>query len=55
MLPLAVSLGDPSGIGPEIVARTWERRDAERLPLLFAGGDPRSIGGVWPGPVARMS
>ena len=27
-MPLAVALGDPAGIGPEIVAKSWERRDA---------------------------
>lgn len=28
MAPLAVSLGDPAGIGPEIITEAWARRDA---------------------------
>lgn len=34
--PLALSLGDPAGIGPEIIAEAWARREAERLPPFFA-------------------
>ncbi|MGH6781487.1 MAG: 4-hydroxythreonine-4-phosphate dehydrogenase PdxA, partial [Sphingomonadaceae bacterium] len=26
LAPLAVALGDPAGIGPEIVAKAWEVR-----------------------------
>ena len=36
--PLAVSLGDPAGVGPELLAEAWARRDAERLPAFFATG-----------------
>lgn len=37
--PLAVSLGDPAGIGPELIAEAWSRRGAERLPpFLVTGG-----------------
>ena len=37
--PLAVSLGDPAGVGPELIAEAWARREAERLlPFLVAGG-----------------
>lgn len=36
---LAVSLGDPAGVGPELIAEAWQRREAERLPpFLVAGG-----------------
>jgi 4-hydroxythreonine-4-phosphate dehydrogenase len=36
---LAVSLGDPAGVGPELLAEAWARREAERLPaFLVAGG-----------------
>jgi 4-hydroxythreonine-4-phosphate dehydrogenase len=51
--PLAVALGDPAGIGPEIVAKAWEAR--ARLPAFFAVGDSRSITRVWDGPVERIS
>lgn len=38
MLPLAVSLGDPAGIGPELIAEVWARRVEERLPPFFVLG-----------------
>jgi 4-hydroxythreonine-4-phosphate dehydrogenase len=53
--PLAVSLGDPAGIGPEIVAKSWSLRHAHALPAFFAVGDVRSIAAVWDGPVVRVS
>ena len=49
--PLAVSLGDPAGIGPEVVAKCWDGRAAFDLPPFVAIGDPRSIAHVWDGPV----
>ncbi len=36
--PLAVSLGDPAGVGPELIAAAWQARDAEGLPPFFAVG-----------------
>jgi 4-hydroxythreonine-4-phosphate dehydrogenase len=38
MPALAVSLGDPAGIGPELLAEAWARRIAEGLPPFFAVG-----------------
>ena len=37
MLPLAVSMGEPAGIGPDLVLRLFARRDELRLPpfILF--------------------
>ena len=49
--PLAVSLGDPAGIGPEVIAKCWDHRSAIRLPPFVAIGDPRSIAAVWDGPI----
>ena len=49
--PLAIALGDPAGIGPEIVAKSWERRKIESLAPFFAVGDSEAIGAVWPGPM----
>jgi len=39
-LPLAVSLGDPSGIGPEIITASWSKLKAERpsQPFFVVGG-----------------
>jgi 4-hydroxythreonine-4-phosphate dehydrogenase len=53
--PLAVSLGDPAGIGPEVVAKSWDSRRELGLPLFVAVGDPRSLAAVWDGPVAIIS
>ncbi len=54
-LPLAVSLGDPAGIGPEIVAKAWAARTARALPPFFAVGDARSVARVWNGPVVEIA
>jgi 4-hydroxythreonine-4-phosphate dehydrogenase len=53
--PLAVALGDPAGIGPEITAKAWERRDSERLPAFFAVGAPEALRAVWDGPLQVVS
>ena len=38
--PLAISLGDPAGVGPELIAEAWVRRDsAELTPFFVAGGE----------------
>src|SRR6476469_10374037 len=49
--PLAVSLGGPAGIGPEVIAKCWDNREAFALAPFVAIGDPRSIGAVWDGPI----
>ncbi|MFC0204760.1 4-hydroxythreonine-4-phosphate dehydrogenase PdxA [Novosphingobium soli] len=36
--PLAVSLGDPAGIAPEVIVEAWARRGAEALPVFFVVG-----------------
>jgi len=53
--PLAIALGDPAGIGPEIVAKSWERREAAGLPPFFAVGDCDAIEAVWQGPVQAIA
>lgn len=52
--PIAVSLGDPSGIGPEVIAKAWEQRAAAGLRTFFAVGDRRAISAVWDGPTAAV-
>ena len=52
MLPLAVSMGDPAGIGPEVLAKAWDERHARGLPPFVAVGDARAIDLVWGGPVS---
>ena len=49
--PLAVSLGDPAGIGPEDIAKCWDNRKTFGLPSFVAIGDPRSVAAVWDGPI----
>jgi 4-hydroxythreonine-4-phosphate dehydrogenase len=49
--PLAISLGDPAGIGPEVIAKCWDNRSAFGLPPFVAIGDPRSVAAVWDGPI----
>jgi 4-hydroxythreonine-4-phosphate dehydrogenase len=52
--PLAVSLGDPAGIGPEVVAKCWDHRSAFNLPAFLAVGDGRSLSAVWDGPIVTI-
>lgn len=52
--PLAVSLGDPAGVGPEVVGKCWDNRDRFSLPPFVAVGDPRSLAAVWDGPIATI-
>ncbi|CAN5213219.1 4-hydroxythreonine-4-phosphate dehydrogenase PdxA [soil metagenome] len=54
LLPLAVSLGDPAGIGPEVLAKCWDNRDRFSLAPFVAIGDPRSVRAVWDGPIATI-
>lgn len=49
--PLAVSLGDPAGIGPEIIAKCWDHRRDFGLPPFVAIGDGHSVSSVWDGPI----
>ena len=37
-VPLALSLGDPAGVGPELIAEAWLRRAQEGLPPFFVCG-----------------
>lgn len=47
-------MGDPAGIGPEVIAKAWQARDTAGLPPFFAVGDARAVARVWDGPVARI-
>jgi 4-hydroxythreonine-4-phosphate dehydrogenase len=55
LAPLAVALGDPAGIGPEVIAKAWATRAIHGLMPFFAIGDRRSLEAVWDGPVASIS
>lgn len=36
--PLVISLGDPAGVGPELIAAAWAARHEERLAPFFVAG-----------------
>ncbi|MEO0499402.1 MAG: 4-hydroxythreonine-4-phosphate dehydrogenase PdxA [Pseudomonadota bacterium] len=52
--PLAVALGDPAGIGPEITAKAWVERRARALPPFFAVGSRRALAAAWSGPICTI-
>jgi 4-hydroxythreonine-4-phosphate dehydrogenase len=41
--PLAVSLGDPAGVGPELLVAAWAHRETLHLPPFFAVGGARLL------------
>lgn len=42
--PLAITLGDPAGIGPEVILGAWARlRAARRAPPAFVAGGPQLL------------
>ena len=53
--PIAISMGDPAGIGPEIIAKSWVARKKAGLPPFFAVGDPRAIEALEIATVRRIS
>ena len=50
--PLAVPMGDPAGVGPEIIAKSWVVRTLRSLPPFAMIGDPQAVARVWTGPIA---
>lgn len=47
MTPLAITLGDPAGIGPEVILGAWMRLRAERrAPPAFVVGGPELLRGL---------
>jgi 4-hydroxythreonine-4-phosphate dehydrogenase len=52
--PLAVSSGDPAGVGPEIIGKAWAARHESSLPPFFAVGDANSFAAHWDGPIVRI-
>ena len=39
-MPIAVSMGDPAGIGPDITLMSWRERQRHGLPPFVLYGDP---------------
>jgi 4-hydroxythreonine-4-phosphate dehydrogenase len=42
--PLALTLGEPAGIGPDIAIAAWQRRKEAKLPAFYLLGDSGFIG-----------
>lgn len=42
-LPIAVTIGEPSGIGPEVIIKSWFKRREHNLPPFFVIGSPTTI------------
>lgn len=42
-LPLALSAGDPSGVGPEIAIAAWQARDSALVPPFYLLADPALV------------
>src|SRR6478609_9488257 len=42
--PLALTSGEPAGIGPDITITAWLRRDELKLPAFYLVGDRDSVG-----------
>jgi 4-hydroxy-L-threonine phosphate dehydrogenase PdxA len=53
-LPLAISIGDPAGVGPEIIGKAWDLRKKAKLHPFFAIGDADCFAKHWVGPVERI-
>lgn len=43
MKPLALTIGDPSGVGPELAAAAWRGRADYRLPAFYLLADPAVV------------
>ena len=41
--PIALTMGEPAGVGAEIAMKAWMRRDELRLPPFFLLDDPRRL------------
>ena len=41
--PVALTMGEPAGIGGELTLKAWLARDAERLPPFFVVDDPARL------------
>jgi len=42
--PLALTFGEPAGIGPDITIKAWLRRNELKLPPFYLLGDPDFLG-----------
>lgn len=47
-------MGDPAGIGPEVIGKAWGRRQQESLEPFFAIGDVNAFAPHWNGPTVTI-
>lgn len=47
-LPIAITMGEPAGIGPELIARIWRKRHELGLPLIIYVGTASALKAVDP-------
>ena len=47
-------MGDPAGIGPEVITKAWAVRNVQGLSPFFVIGESRALSAVWDGPVAQI-
>lgn len=57
--PIALTMGEPAGIGGEISLKAWLRREVEALPAFFAVDDPDRLARLakrleWPVPIRTI-
>jgi 4-hydroxythreonine-4-phosphate dehydrogenase len=43
MKPIAITMGDPAGVGGELTLKAWEMRKEAKLPAFFAIDDPARL------------
>lgn len=48
-------MGDPAGVGPEIIAKSWAARRERALAPFVAVGNVRAVERVWDGPTRLVS
>ncbi|GHF27637.1 4-hydroxythreonine-4-phosphate dehydrogenase 1 [Kordiimonas sediminis] len=46
--PLAITMGEPAGVGPELIAKLWQQRDEVSLPFCFYIGMASALPDVIP-------
>lgn len=54
MQPVGISLGDPAGVGPEVVAGCYKQKRVHPTTPYFAVGDIASLEAVFNGPIRRI-
>jgi 4-hydroxythreonine-4-phosphate dehydrogenase len=55
MTAFVVTMGDPAGIGPEVIAKAWGNRAAHKLPAFFAVGDIATFRAITDQPIAEIT